>query len=106
MNIVRSHNQAHEVHGPQPSTEHELKTPISKGKLLSVVHAGFNQGFIPNALLAFKSDQTYGYYYHNINITNSGKWLVQKLIPNFSPNSLLMMDNIPHHSAQCDYAPT
>lgn len=87
-------------------TEHGLKTPISKGKRLIVVHAGSNQGFIPNALLVFKSNQTTGDYHHDMNNMNFEKWLVDKLIPNLPPNSVLVMDNAPYHNVQLDRAPT
>lgn len=33
----------------------ELKKPISKGQRLIIVHAGGERGFVPNALLIFKS---------------------------------------------------
>ena len=51
-----------------------------------MVHAGSNQGFIPNALLVFKSNQTTGDYHHDMNNMNFEKWLVDKLIPNLPPN--------------------
>lgn len=37
------------------SSDKMLRKPISKGKRLIIVHAGGENGFVPNALLIFKS---------------------------------------------------
>lgn len=51
-------------------TKEGLKKPVSKGPRLIVVHAGYNQGFIPNALLVYKSHQISGDYHHEMNYAN------------------------------------
>jgi hypothetical protein len=53
-----------------------LFAPMSKGQQLIVIHAGGEQGFIPNAYVRFKSQQKTGDYH------NYEKWLKERLIPN------------------------
>lgn len=50
--IHSSHTQSHRW---SDDSGKELKKPISKGKRLIIVHAGGQNGFIPNGLLIFKS---------------------------------------------------
>lgn len=83
-----------------------LKTPISKGQRLIVVHAGWKEGFISNALLTYKSNQSTGDYHHDMNFDNYYKWLKEKLIPNLPPRSVLVIDNASYHNVQCELAPT
>lgn len=86
-------------------TNEGLHQPISKGERLIIVHAGGENGFIPNALLIWKSTQASGDYHHQMNATNFEKWLLEKLIPNLRPNSVLIVDNAPYHNVQVDKAP-
>jgi transposase len=62
-----------------------LLAPVSKGQQLIIVHAGSNQGFIPNAYIRFKSHQTTGDYHSDMNYKNFEKWLTERLIPNLPP---------------------
>jgi transposase len=77
-----------------------------KGERLVILNAGSRRGFIPNALLIFKSNQKTGYYYNEINGENYIRWLKEKVIPNLEPNSGLVIDNAPYHNIQKDKAPT
>ncbi|CAG4969731.1 unnamed protein product [Colias eurytheme] len=43
-----------------------LKKPISKGQGVVIVHAGSEAGFVPNALLTFKSGTKSGDYSNSI----------------------------------------
>jgi transposase len=70
------------------------------------VHAGSSNGFIPNALLKFKSGTKSGDYHHEINFDNYERWLKTKLIPNLPPNSVLLVDNAAYHNVQLNPAPT
>lgn len=83
-----------------------LKAPISKGRRLIVVHAGSNEGFIPNASLVFESNKKTGDYHHEMNFENYAKWLIDKLIPNLPPNSVVVVDNASYHNKQHNKAPT
>ncbi|PNF17397.1 hypothetical protein B7P43_G02982 [Cryptotermes secundus] len=49
--------------------------PVSKGQRPIVIHAGGDQGFIPNAYVRFKSHQKTGDYHSDMNYTNYEKWL-------------------------------
>lgn len=79
---------------------------ISKGPRLIIVHAGGNMGFIPNALLIFKSGVKTGDYHSDMNAENYGRWLEEKLTPNLPTNSVVVIDNAPYHNTQENHAPT
>jgi hypothetical protein len=76
-----------------------------KGKDI-IVHAGGCRGFIPNALVTFKSNQKTGDYHNEINGENYICWLKEKLVPNLEPNSVLVTDNAPYHNVQKNKVPT
>lgn len=82
-----------------------LKKPISKGNRLIIVHAGGEDGFIPNALLMFKANQKSGDYHNNMNAENYTKWLQTQLIPNLKPNSVVVVDNASYHNSLENPAP-
>lgn len=83
-----------------------LHTPISKGERLIVVHAGGEQGFVPNALAMWKAGKKTGDYHDNMNNDNYMKWVNNQLIPNLQPHSVLVIDNANYHNKQIDKAPT
>ncbi|CAH2108760.1 unnamed protein product [Euphydryas editha] len=86
-------------------TAQGLKRPISKGQRIVMVHAGSETGFVPNALLMFKSGSKAGDY-HDMNYINYEKWLRTQLIPNLNPNSVVVIDNAPYHNKLMNLAPT
>jgi hypothetical protein len=59
--------------------------PPSKGQRLIIVHAGMEKGFIPGALLIFKSNQTTGDYRKEMNSDNYLRWVQEKLNSKFTP---------------------
>lgn len=83
-----------------------LKTPVSKGQRLIIVHAGGQEGFVNNALLTFRSGKKSGDYHNDMNFENYEKWVKLKLIPNLQPNSVVIIDNAPYHNKQENPAPT
>lgn len=83
-----------------------LKKPISKGQRVVIVHAGSENGFVPNALLVFKAGTKSGDYHDNMNFINYEKWLRNQLIPNLPPNSVIVVDNASYHNKQFETAPT
>ncbi|XP_046428166.1 uncharacterized protein LOC124183570 [Neodiprion fabricii] len=83
-----------------------LKKPISKGQRLVIVHAGSENGFVPNALLLFKAGTRSGDYHDNMNYENYEKWLRSRLMPNLPPNSVVIVDNASYHNKQSELAPT
>lgn len=82
-----------------------LKKPIGKGARLIIVHAGGENGFVPEAYVRWKSNST-GDYHNEMNYENYKKWIQEKLIPNLPPKSVLVIDNAPYHNKQLDKCPT
>ena len=82
-----------------------LFAPMSKGKRIIIIHAGGEQGFVPNAYVRFKSGLKTGDYHDEMNFKNYEKWLKEKLIPNLPPKSVLVIDNAPYHNKQINKAP-
>ena len=75
-----------------------MKSPISKGKRLIIVHAGYKEGFVKNALLIFKSGQKSGDYHDDMNSSNYMRWLQEYLIPNLPEKSVVVVDNASYHN--------
>lgn len=71
-----------------------------------VLHAGTDTGFIPGAALVFKAHSATGDYHSEMNAQNFTKWLLEKLIPNLPPKSVLILDNAAYHNVQADRCPT
>lgn len=69
-------------------TVHGLLKLVSKRQHLIIIHAGGENGFVPNALLMWKSHEITGDYHHQMNQTNYEKWVREKLIPNLRLNSV------------------
>lgn len=72
-------------------------------KRVVIVHAGSENGFVPNALLMFTAGAETGDYHNNINYKN---WIQAQLIPNLPNNSVVVIDNTPYYNKQEDAAPT
>lgn len=79
---------------------------ISSGKRHIVVHAGHENGFVPNALLVYSTKSKLADYHHDMNASNFNKWLEEKLIPNLDKPSVVVMDNASYHSVVKNKAPT
>lgn len=79
---------------------------VSKGKRWILVHAGTENGFIPNAMLIFSGTNKQEDYHSEMNQHNFTKWMVEKLIPNLNEASIIVMDNAPYHSVVKNKAPT
>ncbi|XP_054260031.1 uncharacterized protein LOC128995480 [Macrosteles quadrilineatus] len=83
-----------------------VRTPVSKGNRLIVIHAGGEKGFVPNALTTWKATTHSGDYHDNVNQEMFMKWMTEKLLPNLEPNTVLVVDNAPYHNVLVDKAPT
>jgi len=70
-----------------------------------LVFSGGERGFIPNALLKFRSGSKSGDY-DNMNHENYMKWLQEKLIPNLESKSVIVIDNTSYHNVQLNQLPT
>lgn len=83
-----------------------VRAPISKGERLIIIHAGGENGFVPNALKTWKASCHTGDYHDNVNAEMFLKWTTEKLLPNLPPRSVVVIDNAPYHNVQIDKAPT
>ncbi|XP_060808703.1 uncharacterized protein LOC132903751 [Amyelois transitella] len=83
-----------------------IKENVSKGKRYIIVHAGSEKGFVPNALLIFSGNNQNEDYHSEMNHYNFTKWVKDKLIPNLTEASIIVMDNAPYHSVVLNKAPT
>lgn len=84
-----------------------LNTPCSRGKRVIILHAGNENGFVPNALLlsAKNIKQSCADYHEDMTSTLFEEWFTNKLLPNISPNSVIVMDNASYHSRQLNKIP-
>lgn len=79
---------------------------ISKGRRLIIIHGGGEAGFVPNALVIFKSGSKSGDYHDEMNFENFSKWLQQNLLPNLPPESVIVLDNAAYHNVRSNKIPT
>lgn len=77
-----------------------LNTPCSRGKRVIILHAGSENGFVPNALLlsAKNISQSSADYHEDMTADLFEKWFSQQLLPNIPPNSVIVLDNASYHS--------
>ena len=90
----------------QSESEIGVQTTVHAGNRLIVVHAGSVNGFVENALLAYKAGSASGDYHGQMNGDNFEKWVRAKLTPNLPPSSVIVLDNAPYHCVQLDRVPT
>lgn len=83
------------------------KTKTGRGARFIVLYAGGAQGFIPGALLMFRSQHgNKGDYHDSMDHAKFKTWFEEQLLPNISANSLIIMDNAPYHSKINNKVPT
>lgn len=77
-----------------------LNAPCSRGKRVIILHAGSENGFVPNALLlsAKNITQSSADYHEDMTAVLFEKWFDEQLLPNIPPNSVIVMDNASYHS--------
>ena len=74
-------------------------TSAGKGERFIVLDAGSaDRGFIPNVGLLFKSKTNSSDYHDEMNSQHFLEWFEKTLIPNLTPNSVIVMDNAPYHN--------
>lgn len=71
-----------------------------------VVGIGSEKGFLPGSQLVFKAGSSTGDYHGQMNGENFTRWIMEKVLPNLPPASVIVMDNAPYHSMQLNKAPT
>ncbi|CAH2084624.1 unnamed protein product [Euphydryas editha] len=90
----------------QSAEEDGLLISDSAGKRLIIANAGSENGFVPNALLIFRSQSQSVDYHDDMNATNFLKWMTEMVVPYLPEKSLVVMDNAPYHCTQINRAPT
>jgi transposase len=78
---------------------------MRKGQRLIMVRCSGEKGFVPNALLMFKSSKS-GDYRDDMNHKNYMKWVEKKLLPNLEEHSVFVVDNASYHNVEVDRVPT
>jgi len=75
-----------------------IQKPTGKGECLIIINAITKDGWVPGAKLTFKSTKKTGDYHGQMNQELFTKWFKEKLLPNISKNSLIIMDNASYHN--------
>ena len=85
----------------------QTKAPSNKGQRITILHAGSENGFIPNALLlsAKKIANSSLDYHQDTDATLFEDWFQNRLLPNVPKNSVIVMDNASYHSRQLNKVP-
>ncbi|XP_011410263.1 PREDICTED: uncharacterized protein LOC105316780 [Amphimedon queenslandica] len=80
--------------------------PYGKGKRLIILHAGSENGWVPNAELVFQSGGTSDDYHKDMDHQEFERWFKDQLLPNIPVNSIIAMDNASYHSRRFEPLPT
>ena len=70
-----------------------------------ILHAGTKNGFVDKTDLVFQAKND-GDYHKQMNSTIFEEWFRRQLLPNISPNSVIVMDNASYHSVKLERRPT
>ena len=70
-----------------------------------ILHAGYNEGFLPNAEVVFRALSSSGDDHGEMNHKIIVRWLEDRLIPNLPPKCVLVMDIAAYHNVQVDRRP-
>ena len=84
-----------------------IQKPTGKGERLIIINAITKDGWVPGVKLTFKSTKKTGDYHGQMNQKLFTKWFRDKLLPNISEGSLIIMDNASYHNVLSTHsAPT
>ena len=72
---------------------------------MNILHAGYNEGFVPKAEAVFRALSSSGDYHGEINHKMIVRWLEHKLVPNLPRKCVLVMDNAAYQNVQVDRRP-
>ena len=88
-------------------TKGGIHKPSGKGSRLIILHAGSENGWVSDAALVFQSKKATGDYHDEMTSEHFEEWMTSEhfeewfhdsLLPNISPNSLIVIDNASYHS--------
>ena len=74
-----------------------VQKPTGKGERLIIINAISSNGWVSDAKLVFQAKRKTGDYHGQMNAELFQKWFKEKLMPNISCNSLIIMDNASYH---------
>lgn len=85
----------------------QTKAPSNKGKRITIIHAGSENGFVPNCLLLSAKNIADSYldYHQDTNAKLFEEWFEYRLLKNIPKNSVIVMDNASYHSHQTKLVP-
>lgn len=84
-----------------------IQKPTGKGERLIIVNAITETGWVPGALLTFKSAKATGDYHGQMNHELFLKWFTERLLSGIPKGSLIIMDNAAYHNTLAPHsAPT
>ena len=72
---------------------------------MNILHAGYNEGFVPNAEVVFRALSSSGDYHGEMNHKIIVRWLEDKLVSNLPRKCVLVMDNAAYQIVQVDSRP-
>lgn len=81
------------------TTANDNRTNMSQR--LIALHMGSKKGFIENGLFCFEPDENTEDYYDILNENSFKEWF-ERILPTLEPNSVIVMDNAPHHLMKID----
>lgn len=86
----------------------KLDVPSSRGKRITILHCGSENGWAPDALLlSAKNIKDCSLDYHqDMSAELFEKWFEFTLIPKLPPNSVIVLDNASYHSRLFEKIPT
>lgn len=80
-------------------------TPAGKGNGFILLHAGNEAGFVDGSFDLFRSKKHLVNNHCEMDAYYFEKWFTTKLLPNLDPNSVVVLDDAPHHSVQEEVLP-
>jgi len=97
------------THGWSDNTKKTaIDAPPSRGKRIIVLHAGGENGFVPNALFVSSKhiSKSSADYHDDMCAETFEMWFEEDLLPNLPPHCVIVMDNASYHSRQIHKTPT
>lgn len=82
-----------------------VQKPTGKGERLIIVNAISVAGWVKGAKLVFQAKRKTGDYHGQMNAELFQRWFSEKLIPNLSEPSLIILDNASYHNVLSSCSP-
>ena len=85
-----------------------LNNPVSRGKRIVICHAGSEDGFVHEALFLCCADYSNAYadYHKHMDGETFEQWFRDRLLPNLSSKTVIVLDNASYHSRVSQKIPT